>query len=175
MLNRQAIIEKTMLTLGVVQKYNDNSNRFRAIADVLLENIINEMAHNRRFQFNIKSAKLNYFQTEHKVNGEYKYNKPYGLLNIVYPQGLRVEGEYIYSENKDEVIRYNQNLSLDEYPENLINYMRYALAYELCLTYPEFRTRQQDMYGAMLNEESKITANETPKTRDIIEETLSIY
>lgn len=160
MIERNILLNKIELTLGRVTDYNSNSNEFRKITEKLLDNVIYEMAHNQNYTFNQVTVQLTYFQKEQE-NGMYKYNKPFDFLNFAGSPLCYTEGEFIYSEVKDLSISYNRTIELTEFPNYMLNLLRFETLKEIAFTYPQYRDRTQEFMSMAELEKSKILTNES--------------
>ena len=141
MLSKGDIISNVLLMLGNVRDYNEPTSEEHKIADTLFDKVIDELVYNKRLLFNAATVKLNYAQSERNYAGEYKYLLPYGLVNLIGPADIRMEGEFIYSRNKDQHVKYCKKILLNEIPDYMIPLITYRLAMEMCLAYSQYLTK----------------------------------
>lgn len=159
MIDRGQLLEKISLTLGRITDYNSNSNEFRIVSEKLLNNIIREIAHNQNYTFNQVTVKPTLFELE-ATDGLYKYNKPFDFLNFAGTLEAFTEGEYIYSQKQDLEVKYNRTIELTEFPDYMLNLLRFETLKEIALAYPQYRERLNEFLQFAEVEKAKILTNE---------------
>jgi hypothetical protein len=147
-LNKGKIISDVLLMLGNTRDYNESQSQEYQIAERLYANIIEEFMYNKRLLFNSATVELNYAETNDRNRfGDYKYKLPVGVINIIGPDDIRMEGEYIYSKTKDAVCTYCKLIPENEIPEYMTLLIKYTLATQMAVTYPQYAMKLE-MFAA---------------------------
>lgn len=148
MLVRNTIIQTALLKLGEVSSYSDNRSEEYRIADILLDNVIKNVAVRNDFLFNSKTIQLTLRLTSHggkdPITGEYVFNLPSDFANkisFIDSVDARLEGEFAYSTEDNLKLQYCRKISLEEMPDYMFNYLVYALATEMAETYSSYISR----------------------------------
>ena len=142
-INKGQIIGDVMLMLGNSRDYNEPSSEEYIIAGRLFDKALNDMFYNKKLLFNAATVKLNYAQKDRNHAGEYKYLLPYGMINIISPSDIRMEGEFIYSRAKDLYVKYCRKIPLNEIPEYITPLFQYRLAIEMAMTFKQYEHKLQ--------------------------------
>jgi len=168
MIDRNNVIKNALLKCGEVSNYNDDRSEEYANASLLLKNIINTVASKNDFTFNSTTAKL----TKGGVNvlGYNRFNLPVDFLNkiaFIDSTGY-IEGEFIYSTDDEVFLQYCRAITLEEYPNYMLNYLIYALAVELAESNNSYVERLSILNQRLAKETTDIYSIEyRPTTRNL--------
>lgn len=143
MIVRGEIIKNVFLKLGENTAYNDNKSELYKNCEVILDNVIDNIAYSTAFLFNAITVELN---NVGKVDREYKFNLPIDYLNVIRADTeYRLENEFIYSENQKIKIQYCRKIDLSEFPNNLFNLLVAMTAREMALAYNTYNKKLELM------------------------------
>lgn len=155
MIDKGEVIKSVFRRLGKINVYNDNKSDEYITASSAFDDVVNTIAIRTAFLFNATTAKL----TAIAVNelGENRFNIPVDNLNIIRANGkYRVEGEFIYSPEKELYIQYCREISLSEYPDYLFDYLVAAVCIEMCLAFNGYQDKLEIFNNLEYRERSKI-------------------
>ena len=134
-LDKNNLIEITFLRLGKsVGKYGNNDDEDYYKAGRMLDEIIENIALETEFRFNATTVVLNKNIDETGVLGDNRFNLPVDFLNLIScEQDIRIEGEYIYSEESSVTMIYCRKIELTEFPLYMKRFLISYLCYELSI------------------------------------------
>lgn len=143
MIVRGEIIKNVFLKLGENTVYNDNKSELYKNCEIILDNVIDNIAYSTAFLFNAITVELN---NVGEIDGEFKFNLPIDYLNVIRANTeYRLENEFIYSENQKIKIQYCRKIDLSEFPNNLFNLLVAMTAREMALAYNTYNKKLELM------------------------------
>lgn len=155
MLDKGRIIKSAFLKLGKNNAYNDNKSDEYIVASSLLDNILDNIAKRTSFLFNAVTVKLT--ATGKNDLKENRFNLPVDYLNIIRAnKTYRIEGEFLYSPEKEIFIQYCRKINISEYPDNLFDYLVASLCMEMAMAFNGYEDRYPVYSQVEYEERNKI-------------------
>jgi len=159
MIDRNEVIEKAFSYVGeTFMSFNDNRSELFAIANNLLNDVIDDIGVNINLLFNAKKVK---FALNKIVGNDYYYNLPVDFMSLIKTnEKSYVLGEYIISEEKDLEGYYCAKLPLTEYPDYMKQLLSLVLAQRLAFSIATYKENLQLLDVLVAKERVKIMNSE---------------
>ena len=157
-LDKNNLIEIAYLRLGKsTGKYGNNDDEDYYKAGRMLDEIIENIALETEFRFNATTVVLNKNIDETGVLGDNRFNLPVDFLNLIScEQDIRLEGEYVYSEENTVTMIYCRKIDITEFPLYMKRFLISYLCYELSIIYGGYLDKTALFKREMIQEKTRI-------------------
>lgn len=161
MLDKGFLISMAFLRLGKNNEYNDNKSLEYKVANKLIDHVFLNMAKDTAYLFNSTTVTLTLFKPDTNVIGEYRANVPNDMLNVIRAdKPIRLEGEFIYSNDNEIHLQYCRAIDISDTPEYLSDLLIYTLCREMCLAFNSYYDRLGYFEQKIQEERLKVIANQ---------------
>ena len=159
MVDRNEVVNKAFSYVGeTFMNFNDNRSELFAIADSLLNDVMDDIGVNVNLLFNARSIKFAFNREEDGMN---YYNLPVDFMSLINTSAKAfVLGEYIVSEEKDLSGYYCAKIPLTEYPNYMKQILSLMVAERLAFSISTYQDKIQILQSMIAKERVKIMNSE---------------